>query len=87
MDPVLEKKIQEFLNQKTFEEIVKVYEARPEVAGLTMVCFQDPKLLRPFVMGIIFSTVSAMVNDHFNGNVPVIELKEAIIMFQKYIEV
>ena len=86
MEESLRNKIQKFFAQSTFDEIVKRYQNEPTIDNLTIACFKDPASVTPFVIGILFSTVSHIVNEHYPDGTEASVVKESIEMLREYIE-
>jgi len=83
MDVLLENKIKAYLAQKSFKKTVKRYKEGQVFDGLTAVCFTDPKSLEIFVMGVIYSTVQHIIQNH-GGKITPIVIKEGIVMLREY---
>ena len=85
MDEALENKIKTFLAQKPFREAVNKYKSDQVFDGLTAVCFTDPKSLEIFVMGVVYSTVQHIIQNH-GGQITPTVIKEGILMLREYFE-
>ena len=51
-----------------------------------MACFNNPKSLEPFVMGVMYSTFSHIINNHHGGAVTPDTLKEGVLMLREFVE-
>lgn len=65
MDDVLYNKIQAFLSQSTFQNTINNYSKKHPALNLKIFCTDDPLLIKSFVFGILFSTLSKIVSDHY----------------------
>lgn len=84
MNEVAKKRIEHFFAQATFQEVVKQYEQGQEFDGMKTVCSDDPKFIRSFAMGVIYSTCCAVLIECNSRVVDDKEIKELIIMVRDY---
>lgn len=90
MDDKIKEEIKAFLDQASFKDVTEIYKNGQEFDGLKTVCYDDSTSLGYFVMGVVYSTASAMLNQHYqssSASKPITpnEIKELILMIRDWV--
>ena len=78
-----------FLTKDTFKNVLEQYRNSQIFDNIKAVCFNDEKYLKPFVMGVVYSSCCSIlqktypINEHESDS----DIKEMILLIRDWTEV